>query len=79
MTVTKVTYENASEFEAHKFVAEASDLEIKPGEWPQLLDTDLGNGMPFIIGQKQIDAEGDLMWITYNQCNGCISLKIFND
>jgi hypothetical protein len=67
-----------SEFENGKFSAFASDLGMKPGEWPVSIETTMGNKMPFLAIHQEIN-DGDLQWVTYRQGNGCISLQIFND
>lgn len=63
------------EFECHKFVADASDLGLRPGEWPRSFDTDAGNGQPFLFSAFHKDGSG----ATYRQANGCILLRIIND
>lgn len=67
-----------SEFEPHKFVAEASSLGLRPGEWPTLIGTTLGNGRNFVRARSE-ERDGDLLWVVYLQTFGCIELKIFND
>lgn len=66
------------EYEVHKFSAEASTLGLKPGEWPNRIDTDMGNKMPFLFPLPEV-RDGDLLWVTYRQGNGCISLRVYND
>ncbi|MET3996019.1 hypothetical protein ABID65_007691 [Bradyrhizobium sp. S3.9.2] len=66
------------ECELHKYSAEASTLGIRVGEWPTRIETDLGNGMPFILSHSK-SQHGDLLWVTCSQANGCISLRIYND
>lgn len=77
--MTYVALTNVSEVEPHTFVTEASDLGLRPGEWPQFLTTNLGNGLRLVRSTKKLDADGDLLWVTYHQAAGCIRLRIFND
>jgi hypothetical protein len=66
------------EYEVHKFSVEASDIQLKPGEWPRTIATTLGNGMVFIAQYREV-RDGDLLWVDYLQGNGCIWLRIYND
>lgn len=77
--MANANYSNIVEFEPHRFVAEASELGLRPGEWPERIATDVGNRLPFVRRSKKLDAEGDLMWVTYAQANGCLVLRVFND
>lgn len=74
-----VTNENADEVDVHRFASEASDLRLKPGEWPAQLQTNLGNGLPFIQVGQIISPAGEFGGCRYRQANGCISLSVFND
>lgn len=75
-----IDHTNATEGSTpHLFVAEASELGFLPGIWPERLRTKLGNGMPFIRRSKKVDADGDIEWVTYDQANGCVRLRVFND
>lgn len=71
--MTKITRQNASEYEPYHFVAEASTLGLAPGKWPNGLDTDLGNGQRFVL--IVLDEEG----ARYTQQFGCIFLQVLND
>lgn len=73
-----ITRQNTTEFEPHKVFAEHSDLGLRPGDWPESFETDLGNGQPFLRHSKTV-VDGDLMWVTYFQANGCIRLRVYND
>lgn len=57
----------------HRFYADASDLGWAPGYFPEQVDTDLGNGLPFVKTDQDEDR------IRYSQANGCITLVVFND
>jgi hypothetical protein len=61
-----------------RFTTEASDIGLRPGEWPRIIETKIGNGQPFIAMRKEV-RDGDLLWVDYLQGNGCIWLRIFND
>jgi hypothetical protein len=62
----------------HHFVAEASSLELAPGDWPRTIETNRGNGQPFVmIGVARQD--GELVAVEYRQACGCITLTVFND
>jgi hypothetical protein len=69
---TKITNENAHEFECMKFSTEASMLDLPPGRFPSLIDTSLGNGQPFRFMRY---ADGAAQYL---QVMGCIQLLIFN-
>lgn len=70
----KVTSKNTTEIAVHRFCTEASTLGIKPGECPQVLETDLGNGQPLVL--EAIGTGGE---ITYLQAFGCVKLVVLND
>jgi len=78
-----ITAKHVTEVEPHVFVCEASSLyEIYPGfqtGWPIQVWTTLGNGLPLRRVSKKVDAEGDTLYVRYQQQNGCITLKVFND
>lgn len=78
MTTITITHDNADEFETHRFSAMASDLGLPVGMFPASLQTTLGNRMPLLRQTKRV-SDGDLLWVTYQQANGCIQLRIFND
>jgi hypothetical protein len=66
------------------FTAEASELGLKPGEWPQELPTTMGNKQPFVRGKAMTsgpddDPDAELTGVNYHQRGGCISLKVWND
>lgn len=79
----QITYTNKDELgvlevETHKFTCEASQLGLKPGEWPTQIETNLGNSMPFLVLRRE-ERSGDLLWVDYMQANGCTFLRIYND
>lgn len=61
------------------FETEASEINLRPGEWPTQLPTDMGNRQPFVRHSKKLDSNGDLLWVTYAQDLGCLTLRVFND
>lgn len=73
-----ITHENAHEQEVHRFVAFASDLGLRPGQFPETLPTDLGNRQPFLRG-KVATRDGDVVAVGYEQLLGCITLSLLND
>ena len=78
-----ITADNASQvevtaYEHQRYCAYASDLGLAPGRWPQSLSTSLGNRLPFLYRSVQ-SFDGDVVFAVYEQANGCIELKIFND
>lgn len=60
----------------HKFCAFASDLGLKPGQWPQniTLIGDFGNGRPYILTRRKPDGSHE-----YTQEFGIITLTLLND
>ena len=67
-----------TEHKPHEYYAEASELEQTRLNWPGLIPTDIGNGLPF-MREADERRDGDLLWVRYKQCNGCVTLTIFND
>ncbi len=61
-----------------KFFTCASDIGLRAGQWPRMIKTTLGNGMPFVC-QRVESRDGDVLFFWYYQANGCIELTIFND
>ena len=66
------------EYEVHKFSVEASDIGLRPGEWPRMLQTTMGNLQPLLAQRREV-RDGDLLWVDYFQGNGCVQLRIYND
>jgi hypothetical protein len=73
-----IYYKDVTEEEVHLFTVEASSLGLRAGEWPQKIETEIGNRRPFIRTSKKVGDEG-LLWVTYRQDLGCVVLRIFND
>jgi hypothetical protein len=57
----------------HEFVVEASSLGWRPGEWPTKADTNMGNGLPFLLWSATEN------YRIYRQANGVLVLRVFND
>ena len=76
--MTTITRETAKEFAPHTFSAWSSDLGIRPGEFPRVLETTLGNGLSLLATSKKV-RDGDLLWVTYRQLAGCVALRVYND
>lgn len=70
----KITSQLAQELEVHQWYADASTLQLPPGQWPAQFETDLGNGQPFVF--RHVDGNGTHV---YSQQFGCLTLKVFND
>lgn len=69
-----VTEQHVTEHAAHKFVTEASDLGLRPGQaFPERWNTELGNGQPLVL--LSIDPQRAV----YVQNLGCITLTVLND
>ena len=68
-----VTKEQVTEYSVHEFVAEASTLRLPVGQFPNRLETNMGNGLPFLLWSATRD------YVIYRQANGCITLRVFND
>ncbi len=74
----RIDYDSVTETSPHNFVADASTLGLKPGEWPRMLQTRMGNGQPFCRRANNIPVN-DLVSVQYSQAFGCLSLTILND
>lgn len=70
-----ITHDLVTEFEVHHFVTFATDIGLKPGEWPRNLPTDIGNGQDFLVASVGENGQ----WVNYIQMNGCVRLRVFND
>lgn len=76
LTIPIIPREPLTEDGPHHFFAEASELGLTPGEWPERLDVTptIGNGLPFKC--YHIDELGGHR---YAQECGCVEIMIFND
>lgn len=75
----RITPEMVDETGDFDFAAEASTVGLRPGEWPAMMLTTMGNGLPLMRHTKKLDPEGELVYVRYVQSSGCIHVKIFND
>ena len=55
-------------------VADASELGLDPGEWPEQLTTNLGSGRPFVVEENALP-----QFVRYKQEFGVLTLTVFND
>jgi len=70
--------DNATEQEVHKWYTYASDIGLKPGNFPKYLDTILGNRQLFVF-QDYVWQDEELVGVKYLQAYGCIDLTVYND
>jgi hypothetical protein len=59
---------------ANKFIGEAAELGLAPGEWPLRPETDLGNGQHLFV--RRVLSDGSHV---YGQQFGCIEVMVLND
>jgi hypothetical protein len=69
----KIRNDQMTETSVHNFTTEASDLRLPVGKWPTVIDTDVGNGLAFVMLRND-DTKAE-----YLQANGCCKLVIYND
>jgi hypothetical protein len=63
----------------HTFTCFASDVEEFRKGFPKVVQTNIGNKLPFIGHTKKVDINGDLLYVRYKQQAGCIDLIVYND
>lgn len=68
-----VTEKNTTPDTEYRYSAEASELGLKPGQWPMYLNTTLGNGEPF----RRCTNKGE--YVIYIQDLSAIPLHVWND
>lgn len=73
MPVTVLEAKHVTSAGGFTFLADASDLGWKPGHVPHHLNTTLGNKQPFNL----INATDEVF--IYDQQNGCVRLRVYND
>jgi hypothetical protein len=56
----------------HRFHAEASELGLRAGDWPDI-ETNLGNGLKLI--PQRLDGQA----VIYRQLLGCVEVVVYND
>jgi hypothetical protein len=69
-----VTYSDVDKLSMFTFSAEASELGIRPGQFPDVIETNIGNKLPFYSPV----AENEGRSVVYTQVAGCAKLKIYN-
>lgn len=63
-----------------KLVTEASDLELKPGEWPDFISVVDDNNVGFLFTKsRRIDNHGEFGGYTYYDRTSGVTLEVFND
>lgn len=72
----KVSRNQVIEHEAHRFSVDASELGLCPGEWPDKMETDLGNGQPLVLRTNPHACGAGCV---YTQQFGCIEVTVWND
>ncbi len=78
MNQRDIDSDDLTEESPHTFTGEASTLGFKPGEWPNSLTTDMGNGHNFERIRATI-VGGECVSVTYRQLFGCLWLTVLND
>lgn len=67
-------------FRLISYSAEASELGLRPGQWPREVRVPgLGNGQPFYARREIVADSGEFGGLVYMQSMGCLSITIFND
>ncbi len=54
-------------------IIDASDFGLPPGVWPTKIETDIGNGLPFMLAGADVTAH------EYRQVAGCVRLVVVDD
>ena len=70
--------DNLTEVTAHHFTTFASDLGWRAGHFPDQVETKMGNGQ-FLYPVAYKTEDGDLLYVTYRQNLGIMTVKVFND
>ena len=73
-----ITHHQCEEIEPDRFISDASTVGLKPGVWPMLISTVMGNELPF-QRQEAEKYKGEITSVHYSQLLGCIHLEIMND
>lgn len=78
-----LTYEDLKragfhEHQPHTFYGEGSSLEQTRVNWPQEIETSIGNRMPLLRISKKMNGD-ELAYVRYKQSFGIINLVIYND
>lgn len=79
MQVDRSKLQSHMEHRLQSYSAEASELGLPVGEWPQeIVVPGLGNGQPF-RPMKVLYAGDEFGGLVYRQVFGCLNLTVFND
>lgn len=57
-----VSRAHALEFDTHRFIVDASECGLAPGQWPERIDTELGNGQQLVAVGR--DRQGGVVYRT---------------
>jgi hypothetical protein len=63
----------------HRFIIEASDIGLRPGLFPEELDTDLGNRQQLYKVRHLIDEDNEFLGVVYKQRFGTVEVHVLND
>lgn len=77
--MTKITAKDLTQIKPNDYVADASELGLAPGQWPEFIDTDLGNLQPLIRDEPRHQTGGALAAFVYKQAFGLIKVTVMND
>lgn len=73
----EVKKEHCQEWQLHSFSADASELGLQPGNFPEEMQTSMGNGNVF-IKTKENKVGWNITYADYTQLWGNITLRVFN-
>lgn len=73
-----ITYAHVTETKPHQFRTEASTIGLAPGEWPALINTEIGNRQP-LYRKSALKRDGEIIYVVYTQAMGCIDVIVLND
>lgn len=77
MEIDVVADDRIIESSPGSYVTYASVLGFERGVWPLKIETDLGNDQPLVQAKSSWD--GRILYVTYTQVDGSITLKVIND
>jgi hypothetical protein len=72
-----ITPQNATMVCFDEYIIKASDCGLMPGEWPETIDTTIGNTLPFVRLRTET-SDGKVMAVFYKQDSGKAELTILN-
>ena len=75
----KISMENTLLVGHNRHECDASDLGLRPGNFPPRLKTILGSGSMFVAKKVECDGGGDILWVRYEQVVGPLTLVVYND